>query len=332
MSQVPLPALPASLADVLELTAADRRAVDDLIRKRLSSEIVLVNQISHYIIGGGGKRMRPLVHLLAARAAGYPGRDHLQVAAIIEFIHTATLLHDDVVDESGQRRGKDTAHRVWGNAASVLVGDFLYSRSFQLMVEINRMEVMSILANTTNTIAEGEVLQLMQMGNADLSERDYFRVISDKTACLFAASARLGGVMAGARQELCAALEDFGLLLGQAFQIADDVLDYRADGDALGKSLGDDLAEGKVTLPLILAMERADDPVRQRLREMIGNGGSRDLGMVCAIMNDTGALDDALARARQLAKQAQACLDELPLSPEREALSLLAAYAVDRSL
>ncbi|MCC5863505.1 MAG: polyprenyl synthetase family protein [Wenzhouxiangella sp.] len=332
MSQVPLPALPASLADVLELTAADRRAVDDLIRKRLSSEIVLVNQISHYIIGGGGKRMRPLVHLLAARAAGYPGRDHLQVAAIIEFIHTATLLHDDVVDESGQRRGKDTAHRVWGNAASVLVGDFLYSRSFQLMVEINRMEVMSILANTTNTIAEGEVLQLMQMGNADLSERDYFRVISDKTACLFAASARLGGVMAGARQELCAALEHFGLLLGQAFQIADDVLDYRADGDALGKSLGDDLAEGKVTLPLILAMERADEPVRQSLRDMIGTGGSRDLAMVCAIMNDTGALDDALARARQLAKQAQACLDELPISPEREALSLLAAYAVDRSL
>ncbi|TVQ36035.1 MAG: octaprenyl-diphosphate synthase [Wenzhouxiangella sp.] len=332
MSHVPAPVLPASLADVLDLTAADRQAVDTLIRKRLSSDIVLVNQISEYIIGSGGKRLRPMVHLLAARAAGYPGRDHLQVAAIIEFIHTATLLHDDVVDESSRRRGKETAHQVWGNAASVLVGDFLYSRSFQLMVEIDRMAVMSILANTTNTIAEGEVLQLMQMGNADLSERDYFQVISDKTACLFAASARLGGVLAGSSPARCEALARFGLLLGQAFQIADDVLDYRADDETLGKSLGDDLAEGKVTLPLILALERANPDQRELLRAMIADGGSRQLDQACAILADTAALDDALAQAHRLAEEARSCLDELPVSPERAALSVLTDYAVDRSL
>ena len=332
MSHVPAPVLPSSLADVLAMTAADRRAVDALIRSRLSSDIVLVNQISEYIIGGGGKRLRPLLHLLTARAAGYHGRDHLQVAAIIEFIHTATLLHDDVVDESSRRRGKQTAHQVWGNAASVLVGDFLYSRSFQLMVEIDRMAVMEILANTTNTIAEGEVLQLMQMGNADLTEKDYFQVISDKTACLFAASARLGGVLANASPALCESLAEFGLLLGQAFQIADDVLDYQADDQALGKSLGDDLAEGKVTLPLILAMDRAAPEQRNLLRDMIGDGGSRELQQACAILKETGALDDALAQAHRLADQARHCLEGLPPSPERTALAVLTDYAVDRSL
>ncbi len=332
MNHAPAVSLPASLTDILELTAADRQAVDNLIRQRLRSEIVLVNQISEHIIGGGGKRLRPLVHLLAARAAGYAGQDHLQVAAIIEFIHTATLLHDDVVDESSRRRGKETAHQVWGNAASVLVGDFLYSRSFQLMVEINRMMVMEILANTTNTIAEGEVLQLMQMGNADLTEKDYFQVISDKTACLFAASARLGGVLAGSSPAQCDSLASYGLLLGQAFQIADDVLDYRADDQALGKSLGDDLAEGKVTLPLILAMERAEPGQQGLLRAMIADGGSRELDQACRILADTGALDDALDQARRLADRARRCLDALPPSPEKSALVLLADYAVDRSL
>ncbi len=332
MSQATAAVLPASLTDILDMTAADRQAVDALIRSRLSSDIVLVNQISEYIIGGGGKRLRPLVHLLAARAAGYQGRDHLQVAAIIEFIHTATLLHDDVVDESSRRRGKETAHQVWGNAASVLVGDFLYSRSFQMMVEIDRMAVMKILADTTNTIAEGEVLQLMQMGNADLTENDYFRVISDKTACLFAASARLGGVLADAVPDRCETLARFGLLLGQAFQIADDVLDYRADDQALGKSLGDDLAEGKVTLPLILAMARAETTQRELLQGMIAEGGNKSLAQACQIMSDTSALDDALNRARGLASEARRCLDELPPSPERTALAVLSDYAVDRSL
>ena len=332
MNSTPALALPRTLDDVLALTAADRQAVDQLIRDRLQSDIVLVNQISGYIIGGGGKRLRPLVHLLAARAAGYRGQDHIQLAAVIEFIHTATLLHDDVVDESSRRRGKETAHQIWGNAASVLVGDFLYSRSFQLMVELKRLEIMDILAGTTNTIAEGEVLQLMQMGNADLDTTDYFQVISDKTACLFAASARLGAVLAGRQAKDCQALSHYGLLVGQAFQIVDDVLDYRADDEALGKSLGDDLAEGKVTLPLILAMQRCGSDERERLRQMVSEGGSSLLSDVQAIMARTGALDLALEQARALAENAIDSLQTLPASAERSALEILALYAVDRSL
>lgn len=320
------------LADAMALTASDRQAVDRLITERLRSDIVLVNQISTYIIGGGGKRLRPLIHLLCARAAGYTGTDHIQLAAIIEFIHTATLLHDDVVDESGQRRGQEAAHRIWGNAASVLVGDFLYSRSFQLMVELDNMETMQILANTTNTIAEGEVLQLMQMGNADLDVGDYFKVISDKTACLFGASSRLGAVLAGRDKDCCQRLDQFGLLLGQAFQITDDVLDYRADDAKLGKSLGDDLAEGKVTLPLILAMERAEPEQRDRLRAMIREGGSDQFAEVLELMQKGGALDEAMRQARVLSRRAREFLGVLPESPERDALDQLALYAVERSL
>ena len=323
---------PASLEDVLELTADDRRAVDQLIRDRLASDIALVNQISQYIIGGGGKRLRPLFHLIAARAAGYAGRDHVQMAAIIEFIHTATLLHDDVVDESAQRRGKETAHRIWGNAASVLVGDFLYSRSFQLMVEIDRLEVMKILADTTNTIAEGEVLQLMQMGNADLDVDDYFRVISDKTACLFAASAELGGVLAECAPEVCDSLRRFGLLIGQAFQITDDVLDYRANDQTLGKRLGDDLAEGKVTLPLILAMQRSTDRDRDHMAGMIRQGGSERHEEVRGIMEKTGALDAAMEHAAELVSDATVHLRVLDRNAGRSALEILANYAIDRSV
>ncbi len=332
MNDVSACARPQTLPDVLELAAADRAAVDDLIRRRLASEVVLVNQIAQHIIGGGGKRLRPLLHLLCARAAGYEGREHIQLAAVIEFIHTATLLHDDVVDESNRRRGQETAHQIWGNAASVLVGDFLYSRSFQLMVELDRLEVMRILADTTNTIAEGEVLQLMQMGNADLAAQDYFRVISDKTACLFAASARLGGVLAGRSEGDCSSLADFGLLLGQAFQIADDVLDYQADTAELGKNIGDDLAEGKVTLPLILALERADSSEKERLRQIISNGGSSDMSGVLHILEKTGALRDAMGEAQRLARQAEDKLRLLDASPERGALAVLTRYAVDRSL
>ncbi len=332
MNDISVTSLPANLDEVMQLTAADRRAVDELITRRLSSDIALVNQISTYIIGGGGKRLRPLVHLLAARASGYRGGEHVQMAAIIEFIHTATLLHDDVVDESSRRRGKETAHRIWGNAASVLVGDFLYSRSFQMMVELERLEVMGILADTTNTIAEGEVLQLMQMGNADLSVDDYFQVISDKTACLFAASARLGGLIADRGSDTCQALGKFGLYLGQAFQITDDVLDYRADDEALGKNLGDDLAEGKVTLPLILAMSLATAKENSAMREMITSGGSTRYRDVQDIMERTGALDKAMEQAHQLAGQARNCLAGLEASPDRRALELLADYAVDRSL
>ena len=325
-------AAPKTLPDVLELAASDRAAVDDLIRQRLASDVVLVNQIAQHIIGGGGKRLRPLLHLLCARAAGYIGGEHIQLAAVIEFIHTATLLHDDVVDESNRRRGQQAAHQIWGNAASVLVGDFLYSRSFQLMVELDRLEVMRILADTTNTIAEGEVLQLMQMGNADLGAQDYFRVISDKTACLFAASARLGGVLAGRSASDCSGLADFGLLLGQAFQIADDVLDYQADTTELGKNIGDDLAEGKVTLPLILALERTSGAQHDHLRRIIAAGGSSNISDVLEILDQTGALQDALLEAKRLALQAEEKLRILEPSPERSALAVLARYAVDRSL
>ena len=333
MNDLPSPApVTDPLAGVMALTATDRQAVDRLITERLRSDIALVNQISTYIIGGGGKRLRPLIHLLSARAAGYRGDCHIQLAAIIEFIHTATLLHDDVVDESGQRRGQEAAHRIWGNAASVLVGDFLYSRSFQLMVELNSLETMKILANTTNTIAEGEVLQLMQMGNADLDVEDYFQVISDKTACLFGASARLGGVLAARDPDCCQRLEQFGLLLGQAFQITDDVLDYQADDATLGKSLGDDLAEGKVTLPLILAMKGADPAQRERLRAMIRQGGTRQFAEVRDLMQRAGALDEAMQQARDLSQRARQFLGGLSDSRERDALDHLALYAVERSV
>jgi len=331
MNEAAALALPSSLNDVLALTAADRAAVDELITHRLRSDIVLVNQISRYIIDSGGKRLRPLLHLLSARAAGYDGDQHLQMAAIVEFIHTATLLHDDVVDESSRRRGQETAHRIWGNAASVLVGDFLYSRSFQLMVEIEQPEVMAILADTTNTIAEGEVLQLMQMGNAELDRAAYFQVISDKTACLFAASARLGGVLARRGESVNDALAEFGLLLGQAFQITDDVLDYRADND-LGKSLGDDLAEGKVTLPLIIALQRVDKATRAEIIEMISDGGSADYARVRTLMDEVGALDAAMDQSRTLSAKAKTCLDVLDHSAERKSLELISDYAVDRSL
>ncbi|NDY96739.1 polyprenyl synthetase family protein [Wenzhouxiangella limi] len=332
MNDVSTTTPPRTLDDVLALSHDDRRAIDELISRRLASDVVLVNQIGHHIIHGGGKRLRPLLHVLCARAAGYRGASHIQLAVVIEFIHTATLLHDDVIDESGLRRGRETAHRIWGNAASVLVGDFLYSRSFQLMVELDRLAIMRILADTTNTIAEGEVLQLMQMGNLDLTEQDYFRVISDKTACLFAASARLGGEIAERDEATCDKMEQFGLMLGQAFQIADDVLDYQADGNELGKNLGDDLAEGKVTLPLILALQQAGSEDAARLRDIIAEGHADGLEEARRILEATGALEQSLERARLLARQAEALLEALPHSPYRSALSVLTRYAVDRSL
>ncbi|NBB92486.1 MAG: octaprenyl-diphosphate synthase [Gammaproteobacteria bacterium] len=330
MNDSPAQTVPAGIDDILDQTRADRQAVDRLIVDRLASDVVLVNQISQHIINGGGKRMRPLVHLLCARAAGYAGRDHIKLAAIIEFIHTSTLLHDDVVDESSRRRGQVTANRMWGNAASVLVGDFLYSRSFQLMVELERMRIMHILADTTNTIAEGEVLQLMQMGNPDLGVKDYYQVISDKTACLFAASARLGGVLGELDETDCDRLADYGLYLGQAFQIADDVLDYRADGDQLGKNTGDDLAEGKVTLPLILALQQAAAGEQALIREIVEAGGSDRFGEVRDIMLRTGALDEAMRQAGSLAEKARRALSVLPDSDAKTALEYLAVYAVQR--
>jgi octaprenyl-diphosphate synthase len=318
------------LHDVQSLAAADMAEVDALIRQRLASDVVLIQQIGEHIVAAGGKRLRPMLHLLAARAGGYAGRDHLQLAAVIEFIHTATLLHDDVVDESDLRRGRKTANALWGNAASVLVGDFLYSRSFQLMVELERMRVMRILADTTNAIAEGEVLQLLHVHNPDTDEAAYLRVIERKTAVLFAAATELGAVLCGSDAATERALADYGMNLGYAFQIADDVLDYTADADALGKNLGDDLAEGKATLPLIHAMQHGDAKTRSRLRSAIEQGEVEAMPEIVAAIRDCGSLDYSQRRARDYADAAIAALAPLPENEFVAALRALALYAVDR--
>jgi octaprenyl-diphosphate synthase len=321
----------AGFADVQAFVAADMQAVNALIRARLASDVVLVNQVAEHIVGGGGKRLRPLLHLVAARAAGYRGRDQIALAAVIEFIHTATLLHDDVVDESDLRRGRKTANAVWGNAASVLVGDFLYSRSFQMMVELDRMRVMRILADTTNRIAEGEVLQLLNIGNPDTDEMAYLNVIERKTAVLFAAATRLGAVLAGLPAEEEEALAKYGLDLGFAFQIADDVLDYVSDAGTLGKNIGDDLAEGKPTLPLIYAIEKSPPADADALKLAITNGGLDALPNVLAAIRATGSLERARARAHGFAQSARDALAVLERSPARDALAVLADYAIDRT-
>lgn len=328
LPQRPRPAL--RLSEIQGLVAADMEAVNRLIRDRLSSDVVLINQISEHIIAAGGKRLRPMLVLLAARALGYTGNDHLQMAAIIEFIHTSTLLHDDVVDESDLRRGRKTANALWGNAASVLVGDFLYSRSFQLMVELDRMPVMRILANTTNAIAEGEVLQLLHVHNPDTDEAAYLRVIERKTAVLFAAATRLGALLAGAGEDEQEAMEQFGMALGYAFQIADDVLDYTADAATLGKNLGDDLAEGKATLPLIHALTRVDAGLRARMAAAIEQGDTGALPDIVAAIRTSGSLDYSQQIARRYANQAICALDSLPETPQLAALRGLATYAVER--
>jgi len=318
------------LTAIQSLVAADQRCVDALIRTRLASDVVLINQIGEHIISAGGKRLRPLLVLLAGQATGRVTAAHHQLAAIIEFIHTSTLIHDDVVDESALRRGRRTANAIWGNAASVLVGDFLYSRSFQLMVELQRMDIMQILADTTNQIAEGEVLQLLHVRNPDTDEAAYLNVIERKTAILFAAGARLGAMLSGADAASVQALADYGLQLGHAFQIADDVLDYSGDAAALGKHLGDDLAEGKATLPLIHAMAHADGATRTRLREIVQHGDGEALPEVLAAIHAAGSLDYSQQRARAYAQAATEALDGLADNPALTALRTLARYAVER--
>jgi octaprenyl-diphosphate synthase len=318
------------LPTIQALARADMAAVDALIRRRLASDVVLINQVAEYIIGAGGKRLRPMLLLLAAGSLGHGGPDAHQLAAVIEFIHTATLLHDDVVDESDLRRGRRTANAVWGNAASVLVGDFLYSRSFQLMVELDRVEVMRILADTTNLIAEGEVLQLLHVRNPDTDEAAYLRVIERKTAVLFAAATRLGALLAGADGAVQQRLHDYGLNLGYAFQIADDVLDYTSDAATLGKNLGDDLAEGKATLPLIHAIGHSDAHVRDALRAAIEDGDTSALPQVLAAIHATGGLEYSRERARGYADLAERALDGLDNNDYLAALRGLARYAVNR--
>jgi len=317
------------IQSVVELCAEEMTQVDELIRKSLDSNVVLIRQIAEYIIGSGGKRLRPMLAVIAARACGYQGTQHITLAAVIEFIHTATLLHDDVVDESELRRGKESAHAVWGNAASVLVGDFLYSRAFQMMVDIDSMKVMEVLSNATNRIAEGEVEQLLNMHDPEVSQARYFGVIEKKTAQLFEAACQLGAVIAG-RSNLENALARYGQELGVAFQVMDDVLDYTSDAATMGKNSGDDLAEGKPTLPLILCRERLDVDQRQAIDEAIRAGDVSKLQWIRQAINDTSALSTTLAMARSRSSAALEALDGVQTSEWKGALATLAEYSVNR--
>jgi octaprenyl-diphosphate synthase len=320
-----------TLEPVQRLIADEMRAVDEVIRARLHSEVVLVRQVAEYIVGSGGKRLRPALLLLAAGACGYSGTAHYQLAAVVEFIHTATLLHDDVVDDSRLRRGRATANSLFGNPASVLVGDFLYSRAFQMMVELKNMRVMEVLANATNTIAEGEVLQLLNCNDPDLDEDGYLRVIRYKTARLFEAAGQLGAIVSQASREVEDGLAQYGMHLGTAFQLIDDVLDYSGDHAETGKNLGDDLAEGKATLPLIHAMRHGTPQQRDLIRAAIEHGGLEEFQPVLIAIQGTGALDYARRKADQESALAVAALDALPNSPARDSLIQLAAFAVSRS-
>ncbi|MFZ2651461.1 MAG: polyprenyl synthetase family protein [Burkholderiaceae bacterium] len=311
--------------------AAEMREVDAVIHRRLASDVALINRIAHYIIGAGGKRMRPMLVLLFAGALGFKGRERFELAATVEFIHTATLLHDDVVDESALRRGRQTANTMFGNSASVLVGDFVYSRAFQMMVAIDDMRVLEVLADATNVIAEGEVLQLMNMNDPDLSVEDYLRVIRFKTAKLFEASARIGAVLAKADlvvEEACAA---YGRSLGTAFQLIDDLLDYEGATSELGKNVGDDLREGKPTLPLLIAMERGSPAERALIRVAIQRGEVVRLPDIVEIVRHTGAVAATREAARAEADKASRSLDMLPPSQYRDALLDSCARSVERS-
>ena len=331
MYELPTATRLPGITEIQALAAAEMAQVNELIRSRLGSDVLLINQISEHIVAAGGKRLRPMLTVIAARALGYQGTRHHQLAAIIEFIHTSTLLHDDVVDESDLRRGRKTANALWGNAPSVLVGDFLYSRSFQLMVELDSMPVMQVLADATNQIAEGEVLQLLHVGNPDTSESDYLRVIERKTAVLFAAATRLSAMLAGANASQQQDLADYGMNLGLAFQIADDVLDYTADADTLGKNLGDDLAEGKATLPVIHALAHASPAERPRLDQIIREGDASALPEVLAAIRGSGSLEYSRQKAERYALAAEAALASLPASEWSSALRALTRYAIDRN-
>jgi octaprenyl-diphosphate synthase len=320
-----------TLEQLYALIGADMKAVDAVIRDRLHSDVVLVRQVAEYIIGAGGKRMRPALVLLAAGAMGYSGRHHHDLAAVVEFIHTATLLHDDVVDESELRRGRNTANAMFGNAASVLVGDFLYSRAFQMMVKVDDMRVMRVLSDATNVIAEGEVLQLMNCHDADVDELRYLQVIRYKTAKLFEAAAQIGAILGGATPEVERALADYGMHLGTAFQLVDDVLDYSGQEADTGKHLGDDLAEGKPTLPLIHVMQHGSPAQAALVRGAIESGGRDDFAAVLAAIQHTGALEETRRYAQAEASLAIAAISDLPPSIFKDALLELSHFAVERN-
>ncbi len=317
---------------IKQLTELDMQSVNTLIMSRLQSDVALINQLGFYIVSAGGKRMRPQLTVLAARALGYEGEAHITLAAIIEFIHTATLLHDDVVDESDLRRGRDTANALFGNAASVLVGDFLYTRAFQMMTELDNMKIMNILSDATNIIAEGEVLQLMNCNDPDTTEDSYMQVIYCKTAKLFEAATRLAAVLTHQPPEIEQAMLDYGKYLGTAFQLVDDIMDYSSDAGDMGKNVGDDLAEGKPTLPLLRAMAVGNDAQRERIRDAIANRTGMDhLGEIMTILADTRALEYSQQRAQEEAQKAIDSLGILPDSEHKSALVALAHMAVTRS-
>ncbi len=320
-----------TLDQVRDLAAEDMQAVNRVIQDRLQSDVLLINQMGLYIVNSGGKRLRPLLVLLAAHACGYSGRSHLNLAAIVEFIHTATLLHDDVVDASDLRRGRETANAIWGNEASVLVGDFLYSRAFEMMVEVGSMRVMEIMAQTTNTIAEGEVMQLLNCHDPDTSEARYMDVIRCKTAKLFEAAARVGAVLGEQPETIERAMAAYGMHLGTAFQLIDDVLDYSADASETGKNIGDDLAEGKPTLPLIYVLRKGTPEQVAVVRKAIEHGGRDDIEAVQKAIESVGAIAYTAQSARSAADQAMQALQPLPASPYKDALYALAEFSVSRT-
>ncbi len=320
-----------NLEKINELTAQDMAGVNAVILEQLNSDVQLINQLGYYIVSGGGKRIRPMIAVLSARALGYQGNAHVSIAALIEFIHTATLLHDDVVDESDMRRGKATANAAFGNAASVLVGDFIYTRSFQMMTKLGSLRVLEVMSEAVNVIAEGEVLQLMNCNDPDITEESYMRVIYSKTARLFEAASQCSSILAGASPEQEKALQDYGRYLGTAFQLIDDLLDYSADGETLGKNVGDDLNEGKPTLPLLHAMRNGTPEQAQMIREAIEQGNGRHLLQpVLDTMAACGSLEWTRQRAEEEADKAIAALTILPDSESREALIALAHMAVQR--
>lgn len=321
-----------TLEQISALAKTDMQAVDEAILAQLNSDVVLINQLGHYIISGGGKRIRPLIAVLAANALGYQGKQHITSAAFIEFIHTATLLHDDVVDESDMRRGKETANARFGNAASVLVGDFIYTRAFQMMASLNSLAILQVMADATNVIAEGEVQQLMNVNDPETTEENYMQVIYSKTARLFEAATQCSAIVAGASEEAILALKDYGRYLGTAFQLVDDILDYSANAEKLGKNIGDDLAEGKPTLPLLHAMRHGSAEQAALIREAIEQGGKREaLDEILAIMAEHQSLDYTMQRAKQEAQKAVDAIAILPESEFKQALSSLAYLSVDRS-
>jgi octaprenyl-diphosphate synthase len=317
--------------DVMALSRSDMQAVDQVIHQRLRSDVALINQLSHYIVNSGGKRLRPLLALLAAKTFGYQGDTHYLLAAIIEFIHTATLLHDDVVDESDLRRGNETANALFGNAASVLVGDFLYSRAFEMMVEVDDMRVMQILATTTNVIAEGEVMQLMNVHDAETSEQKYLEVIYCKTARLFEAATQLGAILCDRDEKEVQAMAAYGRYLGTAFQLIDDVMDYSSNSEQMGKNVGDDLAEGKPTLPLIYAIQQGTAEQAALIKAAIEKGGYDKIDQVQAIIQQTGALSYTEKMAQQQAELAIAQLAPLPDSESKALLENIARLSVHRN-